>query len=123
MAAKNQSFQIDEFVIAGVSIAFESGTAELDGAAGYEHEVVPSSMGDDFTKYKRVARTIKVKLQSGAGFTPDAFADISEEPIALRQLKTGRRAFLPKCSFAKMGAVGSGSVEVTFNILSRIQWL
>ena len=36
MAAKNQLFQVDDIIVDGVAIAFESGTAELEGIAGYE---------------------------------------------------------------------------------------
>lgn len=123
MAAKNQLFQIDDIVIDGVAVAFESGTGELEGAAGFENEVVPSATGDDYTKSKRVARTLKAKIQYGPTSTPDSFANITEAQISLRHIKTARRALLPKCSFAKMGTVGTGSVEVTFNILSAPQWI
>lgn len=123
MAAKNQLFQVDDIIVDGVAIAFESGTAELEGIAGYEHEVVPSATGDDYTKYKRVARTVKAKIQFGPTTTPEMFSGISEAQISLRQRATGRRAIAAKCSFAKMGTVGAGSVEVTFNMLSPLQWL
>lgn len=123
MAAKNQLFQVDDIIVDGVAIAFESGTAELEGIAGYEHEVVPSATGDDFTKYKRVGRTLKAKIQFGPTTTPEMFANISEAQISLRQRATSRRAIALKCSFGKMGTVGTGSVEVTFNMLSPLQWL
>ena len=76
MAAKNQLFQVDDIIVDGVAIAFESGTAELEGIAGYEHEVVPSATGDDFTKYKRVGRTLKAKIQFGPTTTPEMFAEL-----------------------------------------------
>lgn len=123
MAANNQLFQVDTIVVNGVALAFEHSTAELDGAGRYDNEVVPSASGDDFAKYKRVPTTLKCKVQFAANSTPDDFASISEAQISLRQEKTGKRCLLPKCSFGKMGAIGQGSVEVTFNVLSAPQWL
>lgn len=123
MAAKNQLFQIDVITVDGVSLAIEHGTGELEGAAGFEHEVVPSATGDDFQKAKRVPRTLKANIQFGPSVTSDQYASAVEAQISLSQTMTGRRALLPKCSFAKMGTIGKGAVDVTWNLLAPVQWL
>lgn len=119
----SQLFHIDTIVIGGKAIAFEDSTGVLNGAAGFENTAVPSASGDDFTNRKRVARTLACKIQFGNKVNPEDFAKISEEQITLRDTVAGRRALLPKNSFASMGAIGGGSVDVTFNVLAKPQWI
>lgn len=119
----NMLFHIDNILIDGAPIAFEDGSGTLTGAARFENEVVPSGTGDDFSKRKRVPTTFKCKLQFGPLVDPQGYADIVGAQIAARDQKSGRRALLPNCSFASMGEIGAGSVDVTFNVLSPIQWL
>lgn len=123
MATDKMLFHIDEFVVNGDPQAFEDGTATITGAGRWENTAVPSASGDDFQSRKRVATQVKFKLQFGPGENPAEFASMIDVQIACRDKVSGRRALLPRCGFANMGEIGSGSVEVTFNVLAPIQWL
>lgn len=118
-----QLFHIDYIVVNGQSLAIEDGSATLEGAAGWENEVVPSSSGDDYTKRKRVARQLHTKLQFGPAVNPDDLAKIEGAQIAMRDSVTGRKVVAPNCNFAKLGALGSGSADITFNLLASLQWM
>lgn len=50
-------------------------------------------------------------------------AEVRDAQIACRDLVTKKRALMARCGFASMADIGSGSVEVTFNVLAPIQWL
>ena len=123
MSTNNHLFNIDAIVVDGVALAFEGGTGEIEGAGRWENEVVPCATGDDYVKRKRVATTLKAKIQFGKTSTPDAFSGLSEVQISARDIKTGRRCLMPKCTFGSMGAIGQGSVDITFNVLAAPQWL
>lgn len=123
MANESQLFHIDTIVVAGKALAFEDSTGTLTGAARFENTVVTSASGDDFTSRKRVPTTLRCKIQFGNTINPADFAKMSQEQISARDSVSGRRALMPKCSFASMGEIGGGSVDITFNVLAPIQWL
>jgi hypothetical protein len=116
-------FQIDTIIVGGIALDFEDSSGEVDGGAGYEYEVVPAASGDDSEKRKRVARTLNAKLNFGPTTNPDDFVKMRGVQIAMRDSATGRKAVAPNCGFAKMGKIGAGTVDVTFNLLSPLQWL
>lgn len=123
MGTENMLFHVDVIVVDGKPLAFEDGTGMLIGAARFQNEVVASASGDDFDKRKRVATQFKCKLQFGANVLPTDFNQLRGVQITARDSQTGRRALMPKCSFGEMGEIGGGAVDITFNVLSPIQWI
>ncbi len=123
MATDNMLFHIDAVIAEGKSLAVEDGTGMISGAARFENEVVPSGTGDDFQKRKRVPTIFKCKIQFGPGVNPADYAGMNGVQITARDTQSGRRALMPKCSFGQIGEIGGGSVDITFNVLSPIQWL
>ncbi|WP_211452622.1 hypothetical protein [Collimonas antrihumi] len=119
----SELFRVDTLTIDGESIAIEDSSATIEGAMGFETEVVPASVGDDGTSRKRVPRVIKAKLLFMGGVTPDKFAQICEAQIVLTNLHTGKRVRAGKCRIKSMGEIGNGSVDIDFNCLSPFQWL
>lgn len=118
-----QLFKIDAVVADGVAIPIADDSATISGAARFENEVAPSASGDDFNKRRRIPTTITFKLQFGATANPDAFAAMKNIQITARDQASGRRALMPNCTFGRMGDIGGGAVDVTFNVLAAIQWL
>ena len=116
-------FQIDTIIVAGQALDFEDSSAKIEGGAGFEYEIVPSASGDDAEKRKRVPRTMQAKLNFSADIDPNSFSKMRGVQIAMRDSATGRKCVAPNCGFAKMGEIGGGTVEVTFNLLSPLQWL
>lgn len=117
-------FKIDTVVVDGVALAFEDGTATLDGAAGWENTAVLASQGDDGVARKRVPRVLRAKLMFKDAVDPDSFVAQKDVQIALRDTQSGRRAMAPHCSFGSLGGLGAGtSVDVTYILLSPLQWL
>lgn len=123
MSADNGLFTVDTILDDGKPIAFESGSATLSGAAGFERQVVPSADGPDFSRRVRVARQLRLNLQFGPTTDPAALAKKSGVQVALRDKHSGRRALCNNCEFASMGEIGGGPVQLTYNILEPIQWL
>lgn len=123
MATDNLLYHVDSMSVDGAPIAIEDGTGRIIGATGSENEVVASGSGDDFVKRKRIARQIKAKIQFGAKTSPDSFSSPGTVQIALTDKQSGRRCLATKCSFASMGEIGDGSVDVTYNVLAPLQWL
>ncbi len=123
MADNSQLFHIDTIVVAGQAIAFEDSTATLEGAARFEHAAVVSASGDDYVSRKRVPTTLHCKLQFGNAVNPDDLRKVANAQISARDSVAGRRALLPKCTFASMGTIGSGTVDVSFLVLAPIQWI
>jgi hypothetical protein len=118
-----QLFHIETIVIDGKSIAFEEGSATISGAAGYEGQVVPSASGDDYTMRRRIPRLLRMRIQFGTTTDPNKLAQAKNLEIAVRDVASGRKATLKNCAFASMGDVGQGAVDISYNILSPIQWL
>lgn len=116
-------FRVDAVIIDGKPLAIEDGTGMLGGAARFENEVVPSGTGDDFQKRKRVPTTFKCKIQFGPTVNPADYAGMNGVQVTARDTQSGRRALMPKCSFGQIGEIGGGSVDITFNVLSPIQWI
>jgi len=123
MACDSELYKIDSIRIDGIDIPFEDGSATIEGAAGFQSEVVASASGPDFTRRTRVARIIRCKLQFGPATTPEQFSGVCGAQIVLTNLHTGRRVRAGKCNFGSMGDIGSGSVDLTFNCLTPLQWL
>jgi hypothetical protein len=123
MGVENLLFHIDTLSVDGVPVAFEDGSGMISGAARYQNEPVLSASGDDFNKRKRVPTLFKCKIQFGNAVDPKLYVGIQGVQITARDKQSGRRALMPKCSFGDMGEVGGGPVDVTFNVLSEIQWL
>ena len=116
-------YRIDQITADGKPLAIEDGSGTLSGAARFENEVVPSASGDDFEKHKRVPTLFKCKIQFGPTANPADYAKMKGIQISARDSQSGRRALMPNCSFGQMGEIGGGAVDVTFNVLSEIQWL
>lgn len=123
MSADSMLFHVDNIVVDGRPISFEDGSASLSGAAGYENEVVPSAQGRDFARRRRVPRQLRLRLQFGNDVDPDALARANGVQIAIRDTKSGRRALLNDCVFGSLGDLGAGSVDLTYHVMSPIQWL
>jgi hypothetical protein len=123
MGVENLLFHIDTIVVDGAPIAFEDGSGMISGAARYQNEVVPSASGDDFNKRKRVPTFFKCKIQFNNAVDPKIYVGMQGVQIAARDRQSGRRALMNNCSFGDMGDLGGGAVDVTFNVLSEIQWL
>lgn len=116
-------FHIDTITVAGAAMAFEDASGKLTGAARFENESKPSASGPDYTSRKRVPTTLECKVQFGPKTDPNSFTTVRGAQIAARDSVSGRRALMNNCTFASMGTIGEGSVDVKFNVLSPIQWL
>lgn len=123
MAGETLLLNLDTLIVDGIAVPIEDSTGTIDGAARHENEVVLSASGDDYQKRKRVATVMNAKLQFGPSVDPMKFAKMTDVQITARDSKSGRRALMPRCSFASMGTIGSGSVDVKWNVLAPIQWL
>ncbi len=123
MAVDNMLFRVDAVLVDGKPLAIEDGTGMLSGAARFENEVVTSGTGDDFQKRKRVPTLFKCKIQFGPSVNPADYAGMNGVQVTARDTQSGRRAVMHKCSFGQIGEIGGGSVDITFNVLSPIQWL
>lgn len=122
MAGENQLFHIDTIIVDGKPIAFEDSTGTLSGAAGFENETKVSASGDDFASRRRVPRYLNAKLQWSSAHDPKSFSGLSGVQISMRDSFTGRKCLAPKATFGKLGDIGGGTVDVTFNLLSELQW-
>ena len=119
----NLLYHIDTIMVDGLPIAFEDGSGTLSGAARFENDVVTSASGDDFNKRKRVPCLFKCKIQFGPAVNPDAYANFKGVQISASDSQSNRRVILNNCSFGQMGEIGGGPVDVTFNVLSKPQWV
>lgn len=116
-------FKIDTIIVDGAPIAFEDGSGAIEGAARFTNQVVPSASGDDFNRRTRVPTLFRARIQFNDTVDPATFAAMQGVQIAARDQSSGRRALMPNCSFGEMGSIGGGAVDITFNVLSPIQWL
>lgn len=123
MADENQLFHIDTIILDGQSISFEDSTGVLSGAAGFEQQTKVSASGDDFATRARVPRYLNAKLQWSATSDPKVFAKMRNVQISMRDSFSGRKCLAPKATFGKLGDIGGGTVDITFNLLSELQWL
>lgn len=121
--AKYQLFKIDTIVADGQVLAFEDATGTVSGAAGFENKNTLSASGDDYVVRTRVARVLKAKLQWGAELDPQRFSRMSGVQITMRDTVSQRKCIANNCSFGSLGDIGAGTVEVSFNLLSELQWL
>lgn len=123
MANDQSLFHVDSITVDGKPLAIEDGTAMVDGVAGYANAIVASASGPDYTKRQRVPRTLTMKVQFGPSVNPDDLKNIRNAQVVLRDLEAPRRCMAPNCSFASMGAVGGGTVDLTLNVLEPYIWL
>ncbi len=117
-------FHVDTIVADGKTLPFESASASIEGAAGIEYTVVPAASGDDAATRKRVARMLHLKLMFGTdSVQPTDFVKMKSVQIAMRDSVTGKKCICANAGFGKLGAIGSGSADITFNLLSDLQWM
>ncbi len=116
-------FHCDSITIGGKSFSVEDNTVMVNGIAGYNNGVVPSASGPDCTKRTREPRTITFKLQFTSAVSVDDIRNIRAEQVVIRDLEAPRRIMSPNTCFGSMGAVGSGTVDVTLNALEDYVWL
>jgi uncharacterized protein YfiM (DUF2279 family) len=119
----NLIFKIDVIMADGVALAFEDGSATVTGAAGFENEAKLSASGPDFSLRKRVARTMKARIQFDATVNPVDFAKMNGVQITMRDSFTGRKVIANGCAFKSMGDIGTGPVDFEFNLLRELQWM
>lgn len=123
MAGENNLFHIDTIIVDGQAISFEDSTGVLSGAAGFKNDTKVSASGDDFVYRSRVPRFLKAKLQWSSAHDPRSFSKLNNVQISMRDSFTGRKCMAPKATFGDLGDIGAGTVDVTFNLLSDLQWL
>jgi hypothetical protein len=123
MANDNRLFKIDTIIADGKVLAFEDASGMLSGAAGFKNDAKLSASGDDYVMRTRVPRLLKAKLQFGPKSDPQELAAMSEVQITMRDALSKRKCIANKCTFGELGDIGGGTVDVTFNILSDLQWL
>lgn len=121
--ADTNLFQIDSLVIDGVPIAFEDASCTITGLHRFENEVMPSASGNDFSRRRRVPTTLQARLQFSGETPPEVLARQAKVQITARDSNGGRRVVLPECQFGSMGAVGGGSVDITYLCLAPAQFL
>jgi hypothetical protein len=121
--SENSLFKVDSITINGVGLAFEDGSARINGVAGYTSSVVASGSGPDFQSHQRVPRTIELNMQFGRAVNPDDLAKIDGARVVLKDTRAPRRCLATNCSFGSMGPVGGGTVQLTLNVLDPFQWL
>ncbi len=123
MAGETLLFKIDALVADGVAMPIADGSGSIVGAAGFENEVVPSASGDDYNRRRRIPRQLRASIQFGPTVNPEALANMIDIQITARDTSSGRRALMTRCTFASLGEIGGGPVDIVFNVLSPIQWL
>lgn len=121
--ADSSIFKIDTIVVDGKAVAFEDGSGTISGAARYENAVVPSASGRDYSMRKRVPTLLRLRLQFGPAVSVPDLAGTSGVQITARDTGSGRRALMNDCQFGSLGDLGNGAVDVTYNVLSPIEWL
>lgn len=123
MASDSLLFHVDAVVADGKPVAFEDGSATLSGAHRFENEVVTSAQGQDYARRRRVPTSIRLRMQFNNTVDPDALSKVKDIQITLRDTQSGRRALAQKCVFGSLGEIGGGAVDITYLVLTPIQWL
>ena len=123
MAGENNLFHIDTIVADGKILAFEDSSGMLSGAAGYKNDPKLSASGDDFVMRTRVPRQLKAKLQWGPQRSTDEIRNMSGVQITMRDQVSKRKVIANNACFGELGDIGGGTVDVTFLLLSDLQWL
>lgn len=120
----NALFHVDSLTIDGVAIAIADASAEVEGLAGYENEAKPSA-GNAPTaiQRKKVPCTINAQLQLTKLAQIDTIKNTCNAQIVLRDQHSGQRILFSKASFASMGKVGAGPVDIKFIATSQPQYL
>lgn len=115
-----KQFQVDEIKINGVPVAFDDGSGLVKNYIGYTNEEVPSALGDNSYKRKRVTPTLEFKQQTAKDFDLPA----GECEITFRDIAKDKRGRVSKAVIQNAGDVGGGdSAGVSYWLLSKIQWL
>jgi hypothetical protein len=118
-------FHVDVLTADGKAIGIEDGSATIQGALGFANTTVPNSnpSAPDGQRRARVPRAISAKIMFKPGVQVSDFARMKKVQITLRDIQSGRRVMANNCSIATMGEIGSGTVDVVFNVLEPYQWL
>jgi len=118
-------YHVDVLTVGGKPIGIEDGTATIQGALGFANRTVPNSNpnSSDGQVRARVPRSIMAKILFKPGVAVEDFAKMKQVQITLRDLQSGRRCMANNCSIATMGDIGTGTVDVVFNVLEPYQWL
>ncbi len=118
-------FHVDVLTAAGKAVGIEDGSATIQGALGFANTTVPNSNPNaaDGQRRSRVPRSIAAKILFKPGVNVADFAKMKKIQITLRDLQSGRRCMANNCSIATMGDIGSGTVDIVFNVLEPFQWL
>jgi len=123
MANEHLLVHIDTIVSDGVPMAFEDGSATISGAHRFENTVVPSAQGDDFARRSRVPTTMRFRYQFNNQADPVRMSAAKDIQMTFRDSQSGRRGTCRKCMFGTMGDIGGGPVDMTYLLLSPIEWL
>lgn len=116
-------FRVDSITVNGQALAIVDSSASITGVAGFSSTPVVSASGPDFESHAREPRTITAQIQFGPKVNPDDLTKIQGARIVLKDTKGPRRCLATNCSFGRMGNVGGGPVDITFNVLEPYQWL
>lgn len=109
-------FRGDSITINGQAIAVVDGSIVISGLAGYTSTSIPSGSGPDYNQHARIPRQIMFKVQWGPKAAVDDFANIDEARVVVKDSKGPRRVLATRVSFASMGELGNGPVDVTLNV-------
>ena len=116
-------FRVDSLTINGVALAIVDSSVRVDGLVPFRKEVVPSASGPDFESKARVPRVVQGQIQFGPKVSPEELAKIEGARMVLTDLGGPRRILAPNVSLGSFGTVGSGPVDVTFNVLEPYVYL
>lgn len=121
--SENSLFSVTSITLDGAALAFESGSATIEGASRYEATVVTAGTGADGESMRRVPCTISVNLLLKPGVDPSKLSQARDVRIVLKDRFGPRRVIATKCGFASMGPIGNGPVQARYNVLEELQWV
>jgi hypothetical protein len=118
-------FHVDVMTVVGTPIGVEDGSATIQGALGWANSTVPNSNanGADGQKRARVPRSIAARILFKPSVNVNEIASWKKVQITLRDLQSGRRVMANNCSIATLGEIGTGPVDIVFNVLEPFQWM
>jgi hypothetical protein len=118
-------YHVDVMTVGGKAIGIEDGTATISGALGFSNTTKPNSNPNaaDGQVRARVPRAISAKILFKPSVNVADFAKMKQVQIALRDLNSGRRCMANNCSISTMGEIGTGTVDIVFNVLEPYQWM
>lgn len=122
--AETLLYKIDTLVADGIALEIEESSVSIEGPTRFENKVVLAANGADAQSRQRVPCMIKARILFKASTDPEQLAGMRDVQMTVRDTQSGKRALATNCSFASMGAVGAGGpVDITWNVLSPLQWL